>query len=249
MIDPAACPICDSHDNALFAQKETLTVVTCQGCGFIFLAPLPQPGDSVTLYDDAYAGTTEGYFAKVEKKMRRSRGRARRIRRLASGTVPKLLDVGASGGFMVQAAREVGFSAQGIELDPKSVAFARAHYPENNFFHGTVENFLETNPAAITAFEFIYCAEVIEHVPDVNSFVAAIAQLLKPDGRIFLTTPDIGHWRRPKDVAQWDAFDPPAHCLYFDRPALTRLLAKHGLRINKRYLALKPGLKVLVGKM
>ena len=118
MIDPAACPICDSHDNALFAQKETLTVVTCQGCGFIFLAPLPQPGDSVTLYDDAYAGTTEGYFAKVEKKMRRSRGRARRIRRLASGTVPKLLDVGARGGVMVQAARGVGCSAQGIVRDP-----------------------------------------------------------------------------------------------------------------------------------
>lgn len=248
MIDPAACPICDSRDNALFARKETLTVVTCEGCGFIFLAPLPQPEDSVTLYDDAYAGATEGYFAKVEKKMRRSRGRARRMRRLASGTVPTLLDVGASGGFMVQAAREVGFSAQGIELDPKSVAFARARYPENNFFHGTVENFLGTKPSAITAFDFIYCAEVIEHVPDVNTFVAAIAQLLKPDGCLYLTTPDIGHWRRPKNVAKWDAFDPPAHCLYFDRPSLTRLLAKHGLRINKRYLALKPGLKVLVGK-
>ena len=249
MIDPAACPICESHDHTLFAQKETLIVVTCQGCGFIFLAPLPQPDDSVALYDDAYSGTTEGYFAKVEKKMRRSRGRARRLRRLTNGTAPRLLDVGASGGFMVQAAREVGFDAQGLELDPKSVAFARARYPGNDFFHGTIENYLETYPHAASAFDVIYCAEVIEHVPDVNNFVAAIAQVMKPDGRLYLTTPDIGHWRRPKNIAQWDAFDPPAHCLYFDRASLRRLLAKHGLQILSRDLALKPGLKVLVGKI
>jgi SAM-dependent methyltransferase len=248
MIDPTACPICGSHDHTPFAQKEALNVVTCRGCGFIFLAPLPQPDDSVALYDDAYAGTTEGYFAKVEKKMRRSRGRARRLRRLANGAAPKLLDVGASGGFMVQAAREVGFAPQGVELDPKSVAFARTHYPANDFFHGTVENFLKANPDATNGFDVIYCAEVIEHVPDVNGFVAAIAQLLNQEGRLYLTTPDIGHWRRPKDIARWDAFDPPAHCLYFDRPSLTRLLTKHGLCILRRDLALKPGLKVLVGK-
>lgn len=248
MVDLTACPICDAHDHAPFAQKDALSVVTCRGCGFVFLTPLPQPGDSTALYDDAYAGTTEGYFAKVDKKMRRSRGRARRLRKLATGTAPRLLDVGASGGFMVQAAREVGFAPQGIELDPKSVAYARAQYPGNDFFHGTVEAYLAAHPDAAQGFDIIYCAEVIEHVPDVNAFVAAIAQAMTPTGRLYLTTPDIGHWRRPKNIAQWDAFDPPAHCLYFDRASLTRLLAKHGLRILRRDLALKPGLKVLVGK-
>jgi 2-polyprenyl-3-methyl-5-hydroxy-6-metoxy-1,4-benzoquinol methylase len=249
VIDLMACPICDSQDHAPFAQKDALTVVTCRSCGFVFLAPLPQPGDSTALYDDAYAGTTAGYFAKVDKKMRRSRGRARRLRKLVAGGAPRLLDVGASGGFMVEAAREAGFAPQGIELDPKSVAFARAHYTANDFFHGTVEAYLAAHPDAAETFDIVYCAEVIEHVPDVNAFVAAIALLMKPDGRLYLTTPDIGHWRRPKDVARWDAFDPPAHCLYFDRSSLTRLLAKHGLRILRRDLALKPGLKVLVGKV
>jgi 2-polyprenyl-3-methyl-5-hydroxy-6-metoxy-1,4-benzoquinol methylase len=248
MIDHSACPICVSRDHAPFAQKDALCVVTCRGCGFIFLAPLPHDDDSTALYDDAYAGTTEGYFAKVDKKLRRSRGRARRLRRQATGDTPRLLDVGASGGFMVQAAREVGFAPQGIELDPKSVAYARAHFPAHDFFHGTVEAFLESRPEAALSYDVVYCAEVIEHVPDVNAFVAAIAQLMKPTGQLYLTTPDIGHWRRPKDIARWDAFDPPAHCLYFDRASLTRLLAKHGLKILRRDLALKPGLKVLVGK-
>ena len=248
MLDATPCPVCDGRDHAPFAAKNGHQIVRCAGCGFTFQSPLPRAEETTALYDDAYAGATEGYFAKVDKKMRRSRGRARRLRRLARGPGARFMDVGASGGFMMAAARESGFDATGIELDPKSVAYARQHYPACPVFHGTVEMFLHDTPEAAASFDVIYCAEVIEHVPDVNAFVAAIARLMKPDGRLFLTTPDIGHWRRPRDIQRWDAFDPPAHCLYFDRPSLTRLLAKHGLRIVSRALALKPHLKVLVAK-
>lgn len=248
MDDRNACPVCNGHDHTLFAEKAGHRIVRCSGCTFIFQAPLPGADETAALYDDAYAGATAGYFGKIDKKMRRSRGRARRLRRLAAGPAARFLDIGASGGFMVEAARETGFDVQGIELDPKSVAYARQHYPACPIFHGTVEAFVRNEPSAAAGFEMIYCAEVIEHVPDVNAFVAAIALLLKPEGRLYLTTPDIGHWRRPRDIQRWDAFDPPSHCLYFDRNSLTRLLAKHGLRIVRRATAFKPGLKVLVAR-
>jgi 2-polyprenyl-3-methyl-5-hydroxy-6-metoxy-1,4-benzoquinol methylase len=248
MNDRNACPVCNGHDHTPFAEKAGHRIVRCSGCAFIFQAPLPGHDETTALYDDAYAGTTAGYFGKVDKKMRRSRGRARRLRRLAAGPAPRFLDIGASGGFMVEAARETGFAVQGIELDPKSVAYARQHYPACPIYHGTVEAFVRDTPDATAGFDMIYSAEVIEHVPDVNAFVAAIALLLKPDGRLYLTTPDIGHWRRPRDIQRWDAFDPPSHCLYFDRRSLTRLLTKHGLQIVRRAPAFKPGLKVLVAR-
>lgn len=242
------CPICNSTVQAPFAAKNGCTVVRC-ACGFVFQSPLPSGGDTTALYDDAYTGTTAGYFAKVDKKMRRSRGRARRLRaQVASGSRPRLLDVGANGGFMLEAAREAGFDVQGVELDPRSVAYAHRHYPACPVFHGSVEGYIEQHPSAAGSFDVVYCAEVIEHVPDVNSFVAAIAALMRRDGRLYLTTPDIGHWRRPKDIQCWDAFDPPAHCLYFDRESLGRLLVKHGLRLIRRDIAFKPGLKVMAGR-
>lgn len=247
MPDPSPCPICTSTVQQPFAEKNGCTIVRC-ACGFVFQSPLPGSDETTALYDDAYTGTTAGYFAKIDKKMRRSRRRARRLRRIDPSAGPRFLDVGASGGFMLAAAREAGFDVQGIELDPRSVAYAQQHYPDCPVFHGSVERYLEAHSGEAGAFDMIYCAEVIEHVPDVNGFVAAIAALMKSDGRLYLTTPDVGHWRRPKDIQRWDAFDPPAHCLYFDKTSLAALLAKHGLRIVRRDIALKPGLKLLAAR-
>ena len=99
---------------------------------------------------------------------------------------------------------------------------------------------LESGP-----FDIVYCSEVIEHCPDVNRFMASIVALMAPGGMLFLTTPDISHWRRPRDIAEWDAFVPPEHCLYFNPSNLALLLTKHDLHIVRRRLALKPGIKVL----
>lgn len=245
MADSTICQICDSREVVSFTQHRGMTLVRCRGCGFVWLHPLPAPAAVSAMYTDAYAGTTEGYFGKVDKKMRRSRGRARALKAMMPRrqSRPRLLDVGASGGFLVEAAREAGFDATGVELDPASVAYARQHYPQNRFVLGTIEDFARQNPD--TWFDAVYCSEVIEHVTDANSFVAAIASLMPAGAVLYLTTPDIGHWRRPRDLARWDAFDPPAHCLYFDGSTLPRLLTKHGFTDIRRRPAWKPGLKVI----
>lgn len=212
----------------------------------MFMDPPPSAETVAALYRDAYQGATGGYFGKVDKKMRRSRGRARTLRRLLRDRpAPTLIDIGANGGFMVEAARQLGFRAVGVEIDPVSVAYARQHYPDNRFCEGSIESFAAQSDER---FDAAYCSEVIEHVVDANSFVAAIAALLRPGGILYLTTPDIGHWRRPRDVTTWDAFAPPSHCLYFTRRALTGLLANHGLAIIRRRFNWKPGHKVLARK-
>lgn len=245
MADSPICQICGGHNIAPFLEQRGMTLVRCRGCGFVWLHPLPGSAEVSVMYTDAYAGTTAGYFGKVDKKMRRSRGRARALRAMmpARASKPRLLDVGASGGFLVEAAREAGFDATGIELDAASVGYARAHYPQNRFVQGTVEEFAQQSPD--TWFDAVYCSEVIEHVTDVNAFVAAIASVMPAGAILYLTTPDIGHWRRPRDITRWDAFDPPSHCLYFDSRTLKRLLARHGFSDIRRRFAWKPGLKVI----
>ena len=99
----------------------------------------------------------------------------------------------------MEAARETGFSAHGIELDGASLDYARKNFPGNDYFQGTVQQYQTT-----MQFDVVYCSEVIEHVSDVNSFLSAIAQLMKPNALLYLTTPDIGHWRRPKNIYEWD---------------------------------------------
>ena len=243
------CQICGAAPHRPFIRHDGWTLFECRACGLVFVDPMPSAEEIGGLYDDAYAGATEGYFAKVGAKMRRTRRRCRALARQAprpSGEAGRgrFLDVGCNGGFMVEAARELGFAATGLDPDPVSIDWARAHYPANRFVHGTIEDF---DPGA-ERFAAVYCSEVIEHAPDANRFVAAIAAAMAPGAALYLTTPDIGHWRRPREVRRWDAFAPPGHCLYFNPTNLTRLLAKHGLEVFRRRLALKPGIKLLARK-
>ena len=239
------CQVCDSTERRLFIVYDGRELFRCAVCGLVYLDPMPTAEEIAALYTDAYGGASDGYFRKVPAKMRRSRRRVRALARLvptSPGRVRRLLDVGANGGFMVEAARELGFEAVGLDLDPVSVEFARTSFAANRFHLGTVENFGATERAV---FDAVYCSEVIEHVTDANAFVDAIARLMRPGAVLYLTTPDISHWRRPKDITAWDGFCPPAHCLYFSPANLDRLLARHGLRTVRRRFAWKPGIKLI----
>jgi SAM-dependent methyltransferase len=236
-----ACQICRAEDTAPFAEKDGCTLLCCRVCGFVFMHPPPDAETVGELYDDAYQGAAAGYFAKVEKKLRRARRQLRWLGRLAPSG--RFLDAGCNGGFVAEAARQAGYAAFGVDPDPVSIAYAREHYRGIDFHQGTLEEYPASRP-----FDLVYCSEVIEHAPDVNRFAAALADLLRPGGVLYLTTPDISHWRRPRDVLAWDAFCPPAHCVYFSPGNLATLLARHGFEIVRRRPNLKPGIKLIARK-
>jgi len=239
------CQVCESTERRLFIVHDGRELFSCVTCGLVYLDPMPTEDEIAALYTDAYAGASDGYFRKTGSKMRRSQRRARALARVTpdlGSQARRFLDVGANGGFMVEAARELGFTAVGLDIDPVSVEFARTSFAANCFYLGTVEQFGATEHGA---FDVVYCSEVIEHVTDANAFVAAIAQTMRPGAVLYLTTPDISHWRRPKDITAWDGFCPPAHCLYFSPANLDRLLARHGLRTVRRHFAWKPGIKLI----
>ena len=242
MIEPgnttiAPCQICGSRNNPLFAIKDDFCLHQCPDCGLVYLDPMPSSQELSELYTDAYSGTTKGYFKKADKKLRRARRHVKTLRKKTSGD--RFLDIGCNGGFTVEAARENGFLAHGLELDGISLDYARSHFPNNNYFHGTIQDY-ET----VELFDVVYCSEVIEHVDDANAFLSATAKLMKVGALLYLTTPDISHWRRPRDIKQWDAFCPPAHCLFFNTSNLTRLLHTHKLKVVKVRWAWKPGIRL-----
>ena len=235
------CPVCLTGQASSVTRANGLDVLHCRGCGTIFVHPLPSSTETRALYADAFVGATAGYFAKVETKMRRSRNRVRALRRFAPQT-GRFLDVGCSGGFMVEAAREAGFSATGVDLEPPAIGYARKHFPESMFFCGTIEEFAATSP---DPFDVIYSSEVIEHVPDVRSFAWTIARLLRPGGVLYITTPDLTHWSQPRDLHRRSGFGPPAHCVYFTPKSLIGLLDSAGFDLLRRRLAFKPGIKLI----
>ena len=79
------------------------------------------------------------------------------------------------------------------------IEYAEKLFPEINFLVGNSKTILKNNR---NTFNFVVSSEVIEHVPDVEkaNFIDDIANLLKPDGFLVLTTP------RKEAQKEWNKF-------------------------------------------
>ena len=241
------CPVCRAIETSPFMDYRGCHLVRCDYCRLVFMDPPPGASAVKASYADPYQGASTGYFKKAKIKIRNSRICINRIIRLF-GLNPSglhFLDVGCTGGFMTEAARERGFIATGIDPDGPGIAYARRHYPGNVFRQGFLED-LDFPPQS---FDLVSCSEVIEHCRDVNLFMSRLAAVMKPGGILYLTTPDIEHWRRPRDITRWDAFCPPSHCLYFNKENLAQLLSRHGLAVERRRIALKPGIRLFARRV
>jgi SAM-dependent methyltransferase len=216
--------------------KNGYALLTCGACGTVTVDPFPTVEELIAFYQ-SYEGTAD-YLSKKDRKIHRARRRIRRLLKYTRGK--KFLDIGSNYGFSVKAALELGLDAHGIDIDRVRVEDSKKMFGPH-FTACAVQDY--TGGA-----DMIYTSEVIEHVPDPDSFVAAIARILNPGGALYLTTPDGGHWRIPKDFTRWDACMPPEHIIYFTRKGLTQLLEKHGLAVEKVFFALKPGIRLIARK-
>jgi 2-polyprenyl-3-methyl-5-hydroxy-6-metoxy-1,4-benzoquinol methylase len=234
-----ACPVCNARGLVPVRTIDEWTVKRCLVCGTASLDPMPSPERLKAYYDDFYEGASEGYFAKVDKKMARARSRVAALRSyIPTG---RFLDVGCNGGFVVEAAREAGFAAVGVDLDKVSISYAQEHYGGSTFHVGRVQDLVGKE----APFDLLYSSEVIEHVPDPQGFATALAALAKPGAVLFITTPDMGHWTVPKDLAAWRGFMVPEHVLYFTASGLKDLMERAGFALIKRRWAFKPGIKMV----
>ena len=247
MAAPSICPACEAAGGRLFITYRGMELLECGSCRLVFMAEMPSGEDLEVIYNDGGEDDMAEVHAKAASKMRQLRRRARALARHAprhaQGRAGSSMSA-ANAGLMTEAIRELGFEAHGVEPHPPSVAYAREHHLKNSYHPTFMEAF---EPGGLT-FAAVYCSEVIEHSPDINAFIIAIRRVMEPGAVLYLTTPDIGHWRRPRDVTSWDGFKPPSHCVYFNPRALVGFLERHGFRILRRRLAFKPGIKLIAAR-
>jgi 2-polyprenyl-6-hydroxyphenyl methylase/3-demethylubiquinone-9 3-methyltransferase len=116
--------------------------------------------------------------------------RLRWIGERAQGLAGKrVLDVGCGGGILSETMAEHGAEVTGIDLSDKALSVARLHLLESGrqvtYRKVAVEALAQETPHA---YDVVTCMEVLEHVPDPASQVAACAALLKPGGHAFFAT-------------------------------------------------------------
>ena len=101
----------------------------------------------------------------------------------------RVLDVGCGAGLLSEALAASGAQVTALDLAPELVEVAKLHLLESghsvDYRLQSVESLAAEMPGA---FDAIACMEMLEHVPDPASVIAACADALKPGGRLFVST-------------------------------------------------------------
>ncbi|MBK7502672.1 MAG: bifunctional 2-polyprenyl-6-hydroxyphenol methylase/3-demethylubiquinol 3-O-methyltransferase UbiG [Polaromonas sp.] len=166
----------------------------------------------------------------------------------------RVLDIGCGGGILADAMARKGADVLGIDLATKSLKVAQLHAleaqtPQISYREISAEALAAEQPAS---FDVVTCMEMLEHVPNPQSIVAACAALVKPGGWVYFSTINrnakaymfaiVGAEyvlkMLPRGTHDFAKFITPSELLGFARNQSLDVQAMRGLEynpLNKRY--------------
>jgi 2-polyprenyl-3-methyl-5-hydroxy-6-metoxy-1,4-benzoquinol methylase len=145
----------------------------------------------------------------------------------------RVLDVGCSTGYLAERLQQGGATVVGLDMDERAAELARRFCTEVHV--GDIETMeLPFEPGS---FDAIVCGDLIEHVRDPQAMLARLRSLLRPGGRLVLSTPNIANWAMRLSLlfgrfryTEWGILD-KTHTHFFTRKTLRECLETAGYRI------------------
>ena len=142
-------------------------------------------------------------------------------------------DVGCSTGYLAERMQQRGATVVGLDMDERAAELAR-HFCEEVHV-GDVETM--DFPFEPGTFDAVVCGDLIEHLRDPQGFLARVRPLLRPEGRLVLSTPNIANWAMRLGLlfgrfryTEWGLLD-RTHTHFFTRKTLRECLEAAGYRV------------------
>jgi 2-polyprenyl-3-methyl-5-hydroxy-6-metoxy-1,4-benzoquinol methylase len=153
---------------------------------------------------------------------------AERLIKLAPERDAKILDVGCGTGALLVRLHTFGFkNLYGVDIAP----------PLNlkggiNFFECDLDNF--NVPLEAGTVDLALAVEVIEHIENIGQLLQELSRLLRPNGSIMLTTPNVHsvearvRYLLTGNLKQFDVLGDPTHVTPIFQFPFERILRRHG---------------------
>lgn len=158
----------------------------------------------------------------------------------------RILDIGCGGGILSEPLARLGAQMVGVDPSEENVAVASAHAEESGVTVDYRASTAEELAAAGEKFDIVLAMEVVEHVVDVDAFVATCAAMVKPGGLMIAATLNrtlksfalaivgaeyILRWL-PRGTHQWDKFVTPTELEAAFEAADLQVIGERGVVYN-----------------
>ena len=155
--------------------------VKCRSCKFIYVNPIYKASE----INKAYSQRKSADVSIIrENRLRASESQVGLVKQYKNGTY--LLDIGCGEGFFLFNASRAGYITKGIELSQDAVEYARREFGLD----------VEAKPFEELQFpedhfDVITLWQVLEHVPYPRMILKEVRRILKPEGLLVASTPNI----------------------------------------------------------
>jgi 2-polyprenyl-3-methyl-5-hydroxy-6-metoxy-1,4-benzoquinol methylase len=247
-----ACPICKSEQIGPYAMKyqkgfphNSRTI--CKSCGIVFANPVADEQELNAFYKNYY---DKGNFGNLQYKQKT----ISQFENIQKATVQELLqldrnvkyytsegnylDVGFGLGFHLYIAQKLGYHVYGTELDKDCIDFVQPYILTAQLYNGDLLSAKYEN----NQFNIINICHVIEHLIDPNSYLLELNRIVKNEGLIIVSTPNIGALAyRLFRVLNFLSFKIPLivdgleHTVIFNQKNLRTVIENHGFIIVDQY--------------
>ncbi len=236
------CPICRQPFNPYpMGNKDGYDFVACRACGSAMVDPPVTQEEQDRFYVEAEPQATHvpdpaGQIAYFRKQ----------IQHIMPGDLQgkRLLDVACRQGYGVQAARDVGMQAQGIDTHEFLVRFAQEKYGQARFALMNPREYADSQPPA----DLVFCAAGFSETTDPDALAASLSRCVAPGGIAYIEEADGNSMNTPRQFARWPFAAPPINMFYPSKKGMQQLLARHGLRVEKIFFNWRPMMRIVARK-
>ncbi|NUN65849.1 class I SAM-dependent methyltransferase [Pseudanabaena biceps] len=223
------CPVCKKtqHKNLYSLDKGRL--IKCQNCHLAFYIPRPTAEELSDFYNQQ--SYRNDYEQSVMSSHDFTENRYLELKKIIATYQPNLLkqsnktflDIGCGLGDLLSLAIADGWQVTGTEISPIATEQSDINIRDRILIGDILSlDFPESS------FDLITIYHVIEHLIDPMHTLIKMRKLLKPDGVLFVETPNMGSLGAKIKGKEWSHIIPPEHITYFDLSSLDYAIRHSG---------------------
>jgi 2-polyprenyl-3-methyl-5-hydroxy-6-metoxy-1,4-benzoquinol methylase len=228
------CPYCASIFHVRLQRKKlVIEARKCQYCGLIFRWPVDSPTKAERFYEHEYRSgiVTELPSAQEVARLRarafegsgHERARYTDLVRSVAAAPARVLDFGASWGYIGCQLEAAGYEVEGFEVSRTRAEFGREHLRLPIY-----SSWKELDERPLPRFDVVFTAHTLEHTFDLWAALERLAEAVVPGGALVAVVPNGGGREARRRGVGWTPYIGETHTIALTADWFRQNLPRHG---------------------